>query len=122
MEHTEEFLKLAEAARARVTEISVAEAVERVENGAALIDVREDNEYAAGHARRDAHRARRDRARHRRQISRQKRDARFVLRRRFPFGARGGQSAKNGLSKRAFDAGRLDGLDRSGRANRKMKM
>ena len=50
MEHTTEFLKLAEAARAQVTEISVAEALEKVKNGAALIDVREDNEFAAGHA------------------------------------------------------------------------
>jgi len=50
MEHTEEFLKLAEAARAQVTEISVAEALEKVKNGAALIDVREDNEFVAGHA------------------------------------------------------------------------
>ena len=50
MEHTEEFLELAETARARVTEISVAEALEKVASGAALIDVREDNEFAAGHA------------------------------------------------------------------------
>lgn len=34
----------------RVKEISVAEAVERTKEGATLIDVREDNEFAAGHA------------------------------------------------------------------------
>lgn len=50
MEHTKEFLKLAEAARSRVKEISVAETRGKVENGAVLIDVREDNEFAAGHA------------------------------------------------------------------------
>ncbi len=50
MEHTEEFLKIAENARSRVTEISVEEAREKIENGAILIDVREDNEFAAGHA------------------------------------------------------------------------
>lgn len=55
MEHTEEFLKIAEAARSRVTEISVDETLKRVENGAALIDVREDNEFATGHARGATH-------------------------------------------------------------------
>lgn len=50
MEHTKEFLALAEAAQSRVKEISVEEARAKVESGAALIDVREDNEYEAGHA------------------------------------------------------------------------
>lgn len=50
MEHSKEFLALAEAAREQVEEISVAEARKRIENGAVLIDVREDNEFAAGHA------------------------------------------------------------------------
>jgi len=50
MEHTKEFLELAEAAQSRVTEISVAEAREKVADGTPLIDVREDNEYEAGHA------------------------------------------------------------------------
>lgn len=50
MEHSKEFLELAEAAQSRVEEISVEEAREKVESGAALIDVREDNEFAAGHA------------------------------------------------------------------------
>ena len=50
MEHTEEFLKIAEDARSRVKEISVAETRERIKNGAVLIDVREDNEFNAGHA------------------------------------------------------------------------
>ena len=50
MEHTKEFLEIAEAARSRVNEISVAESLGKVKNGTALIDVREDNEFAAGHA------------------------------------------------------------------------
>lgn len=36
--------------RPRVKEISVAETLKRVENGATLVDVREDNEFEAGHA------------------------------------------------------------------------
>jgi rhodanese-related sulfurtransferase len=55
MEHTREFLELAEAARSRVKEISVEETLERIENGASLIDVREDNEFAAGHAEKATH-------------------------------------------------------------------
>ncbi len=51
MEHSKEFLELAEAAQSRVKEISVEEAREKVKSGAALIDVREDDEFAAGHAR-----------------------------------------------------------------------
>lgn len=50
MEHSKEFLELAESAKSRVKEISVAETLEKIERGAALIDVREDNEFAAGHA------------------------------------------------------------------------
>jgi rhodanese-related sulfurtransferase len=50
MEHTEGFLRLAEASRARVREISVATARERMNHGARLIDVREDNEWEAAHA------------------------------------------------------------------------
>ena len=55
MEHSKEFLELAEAARKRVKEVSVAETLEKVEQGAALIDVREDNEFAAGHAKNAVH-------------------------------------------------------------------
>ena len=50
MEHTKEFLELAESARSRVKEISVAETLKKIENGAALIDVREDNEWNLEHA------------------------------------------------------------------------
>lgn len=50
MEHSDEFLKLVHAARAGVREVSVDETLERVKNGAVLVDVREDNEFSAGHA------------------------------------------------------------------------
>jgi rhodanese-related sulfurtransferase len=50
MEHTKEFLEIAEAARSRVKEISVEETLGKVKDGAHLIDVREDNEWNDGHA------------------------------------------------------------------------
>lgn len=50
MEHSEEFLKIAEAAKSRVKEISVADAQKKVASGANLIDVREDNEWDEAHA------------------------------------------------------------------------
>ncbi len=55
MEHSKEFLELAEAAKNRVKEISVAETLRRLKAGANLIDVREDNEFAAGHAKAAVH-------------------------------------------------------------------
>lgn len=50
MEHSNEFLKLVNDVMPNVREISVDETKERVANGATLIDVREDNEYASAHA------------------------------------------------------------------------
>jgi rhodanese-related sulfurtransferase len=50
MIHSSEFLEIVHDARSRVNECDVAGARERVENGAVFIDVREDNEYEAGHA------------------------------------------------------------------------
>ncbi|MGD9589166.1 MAG: rhodanese-like domain-containing protein [Pyrinomonadaceae bacterium] len=50
MEHSKEFLELVNQAKAFVREVSVKETLERLENGAVLIDVREDMEYTAGHA------------------------------------------------------------------------
>ena len=50
MKHTEGFLKLTADARARVREVDVAHALERLDGGARLIDVREDNEWQGGHA------------------------------------------------------------------------
>ena len=51
MDHAPGFLKLVDDAKSRVRETSVEEARRRVENGARLIDVREDSEWNGGHAR-----------------------------------------------------------------------
>src|SRR4051812_34472640 len=51
MDHSPGFLKLVDDAKSRVREMSVEEARRRVERGARLIDVREDSEWNAGHAR-----------------------------------------------------------------------
>jgi rhodanese-related sulfurtransferase len=50
MEHSKEFEKLVTDIRRNVHEISVKETLDRVEKGATLIDVREDNEWDAEHA------------------------------------------------------------------------
>jgi rhodanese-related sulfurtransferase len=50
VKHSEGFLRLAEDARARVREVTVAEARARVGEGALLVDVREDREWEQGHA------------------------------------------------------------------------
>jgi rhodanese-related sulfurtransferase len=50
MEHSKEFLQVAEDARSRVKEVSVEQARERMQHGAQLIDVREDNEFDEAHA------------------------------------------------------------------------
>ena len=52
MKHTEGFLKIVDDAKSRVREVSVAETQARLEQNeqAKLIDVREDNEFAAAHA------------------------------------------------------------------------
>jgi rhodanese-related sulfurtransferase len=55
MKHTEGFLKITDDAKTRVREIDVAGALEHMKAGARLIDVREDNEWAAGHARGATH-------------------------------------------------------------------
>jgi rhodanese-related sulfurtransferase len=51
MEHSEGFLKLVDDAKTRVREVTVAEARERLEAGARLVDVREDDEWRQGRAR-----------------------------------------------------------------------
>ena len=50
MQHSEEFLAIANDAKSRVREVSVDETRERLKNGATLIDVREDNEWDTDHA------------------------------------------------------------------------
>ena len=51
MKHSEGFLKIVEDAKTRVREVDVEQTVERLKEGARLIDVREDNEWERGHAR-----------------------------------------------------------------------
>ncbi len=47
MEHSEEFIAIVDDAKGRISEIDVAEALDRIHNGAALIDVREDSEWSS---------------------------------------------------------------------------
>ena len=53
MKHSEGFLKLVNDAKTRIREVTVAETQKRlkINSKAKLIDVREDNEWAEGHAR-----------------------------------------------------------------------
>lgn len=52
MKHSTEFLKLVDDAKSRVREVNVAETQRKLETGRAiLIDVREESEWEAGHAR-----------------------------------------------------------------------
>ena len=50
MEHSKEFEKLVADIMPNIKEISVEETKKKVETGATLIDVREDNEFEAEHA------------------------------------------------------------------------
>lgn len=50
MIHSSEFLQVVSDAKSRVKECDVDDARKRVADGAVLIDVREDNEFEAGHA------------------------------------------------------------------------
>lgn len=55
MIHSAEFLAVVEDAKSRVREVSVDETLERMNDGAVLIDVREDNEFDAAHAKDAVH-------------------------------------------------------------------
>ena len=50
MIHSAEFLEIVKDAMSRVREVSVDETQQRMKAGAILIDVREDNEFDAAHA------------------------------------------------------------------------
>ncbi|MEO5858927.1 MAG: rhodanese-like domain-containing protein [Pyrinomonadaceae bacterium] len=50
MDHSKEFFELVNEVMPRITEVTVAEAMERKAGGATLIDVREDNERGMGYA------------------------------------------------------------------------
>jgi rhodanese-related sulfurtransferase len=58
MKFSSEFMEIVDAARGRVNEVSVEESREKMAGGANLIDVREDNEWDAGHAKGALHLAR----------------------------------------------------------------
>ena len=55
MEHSKEFEAIAEDAKSRVNEITIDATLERLKDSATLVDVREDNEFAAGHAKNAVH-------------------------------------------------------------------
>jgi len=55
MDHSPGFLALVNEARERVREVEVDEARRMAESGALLVDVREDREWEAGHARGAVH-------------------------------------------------------------------
>ena len=48
-QHSPRFLAIVEAARSEISECSAADLTALVENGALVIDVREQHEFAAGH-------------------------------------------------------------------------
>jgi rhodanese-related sulfurtransferase len=50
MKHSAEFEALANDAKTRIKEVTVEETLERIKDGAVLIDVREDSEWDKGHA------------------------------------------------------------------------
>lgn len=55
VDHSPGFLKLVEGVLPNVREVDVAEAQRRTAQGAILVDVREDREWEAGHARGAVH-------------------------------------------------------------------
>jgi rhodanese-related sulfurtransferase len=58
MKHSSEFEAIVDDAKSRIKEVSVAETLGRMNDGAKLIDVREDNEWDAAHAAGSTHMAR----------------------------------------------------------------
>jgi rhodanese-related sulfurtransferase len=55
MKHSTEFEEIVNDAKSRIDEITVEKTLDRLTKGAVLIDVREDNEFAAGHAKDSIH-------------------------------------------------------------------
>jgi rhodanese-related sulfurtransferase len=55
MKHSPEFEQIVADAKSRIKEVTVQETLERINHGANLIDVREDNEWDAGHAKNVIH-------------------------------------------------------------------
>lgn len=50
MKHSSEFEAIVGDAKGRIREVTVSETLERIKNGAKLVDVREDNEWDRSHA------------------------------------------------------------------------
>jgi rhodanese-related sulfurtransferase len=46
MEHSKEFIAVVDDAKSRITEVDVAEALDLIQKGATMIDVREDSEWS----------------------------------------------------------------------------
>jgi rhodanese-related sulfurtransferase len=55
MIHSSEFLAVVEDAKSRIREIKLMDVRDRMAGGATLVDVREDNEWDAGHAKGSKH-------------------------------------------------------------------
>ena len=55
MKHSSEFEAIVDDAKSRIKEVSVEEAQSRMNEGATLIDVREDNEWETSHAKGATH-------------------------------------------------------------------
>ena len=55
MDHSKEFLEIVQDAKSRIKEVTVDETKQRLQAGARLVDVREDNEWQAGHAKQAIH-------------------------------------------------------------------
>jgi rhodanese-related sulfurtransferase len=55
MAHSKEFEELVDEAKKHIREVSVADTMKRMEVGAKLIDVREDNEWERGHVKGAVH-------------------------------------------------------------------
>ena len=115
--HSEAFVKLVQDAKRRVKEEDFRETKKRLDAGEkiVLIDTREESEWARGHIPGAVHLSKGIIERDIEKTVPDK-DATVValLRRRIPIGARGGQSAENGLPQRDFDGRRLARLDGGG--------
>ena len=55
MQHSPEFLQLVHEAKKDIREVDVPQTRDRIKKGALLVDVREDNEWDAGHAKNAIH-------------------------------------------------------------------
>ena len=110
--HNPGFLALVNDAKSRVKEVDIDQYQKMPREVTSLIDVREDNEWAAGHAAGAIHLSKgiieRDIET---QGARQIDQDGAVLRRRIPLGAGGGCAAEDGLHERDFARRRMAGVE-----------